>query len=380
MGTSRLVHSFIAGLLLAGAVASLGADTPSRKIVVFKEFETDEVEHEDIIARAGATKIKHLRLINGAVVLAGRGSHDRLARHGSVRRVEDDVEAQALGKLLASQPAEQLPWGVNRIDAELAWATNTGAGIKVAVVDTGIDLSHPDLAANIKGGVNTINPSRSAKDDNGHGSHVAGTIAAVDNSIGVVGVAPKASLYAVKVLGSSGSGWVSDIIEGIQWSVQNGMQVVNMSLGTSSDVVAFHDALTAAYNAGILLVAAAGNSGPGDFTVNYPAKYAEVIAVSATTSSDAIASYSSRGPEVELAAPGTSVYSTYRGGRYATLSGTSMATPHVSGAAALALARGLSRDEARAALQATADDLGSAGRDNLFGYGLVDAEQVGTGL
>ncbi|SFR18261.1 Subtilase family protein [Desulfoscipio geothermicus DSM 3669] len=164
-------------------------------------------------------------------------------------------------------------------------------------MDTGIDLSHPDLLANIKGGYNAIKPNKSPADDNGHGTHVAGIIAAVNDNIGVVGVAPQAELYAVKVLSANGSGYLSDIIEGLEWCITNNMQVINMSLGTSSEVQSFHDAVIKVYNAGIVMVAAAGNSGPGDNTVEYPAKYEEVIAVSATSDNDAIASFSSRGPD-----------------------------------------------------------------------------------
>lgn len=259
----------------------------------------------------------------------------------------------------------------------MVWNTSTADTVKVAIIDTGIDLDHPDLAANVKGGVNTIYSWRTADDDNGHGSHVAGIVAAVNNSIGVVGVGHQIDLYAIKVLNSQGSGYVSDIIEGIQWSINNGIHVINMSLGTSSDIQSFHDAVAAAKNAGITVVAAAGNSGPGDNTVLYPAKYSEVIAVSATNSSDGQPSWSSRGPQVDLAAPGASIYSTYKGGSYATLSGTSMAAPHVAGAAALVLAThpGFSPDQVQSKLQSTADLL-LGFSSNQQGSGLVDAEEA----
>jgi len=230
------------------------------------------------------------------------------------------------------------------------------------------------------GGYNAISPSRNADDDNGHGTHVAGIIAALDNTVGVLGVAPQASLLAVKVLNRRGSGYLSDIIEGIQWSVNNGADVINMSLGTTSNVQSFHDAITAAYNAGVVVVAAAGNSGSRDNTVEYPAKYPEVIAVSATGTNNVIASFSSRGTEVELAAPGMNVPSTYMGGGLKTLSGTSMASPHVAGVAALIIASGVNGVEnVRDRLHQTADDLGAGGKDNLYGYGLVDAEEAATG-
>ena len=340
--------------------------------------------------------MKSLPIANAAVVLAAPANENALKAMPGVLRVEEDAIAHTQakpgtsGKPAPAPPAETLPWGVNKIDADLVWdvdhnlildsGANAGAGVKVAVVDTGIDLTHPDLAANIVGGYNAIDPTKSPTDDNGHGTHVSGIIAGIDNTIGVLGVAPRASLLAVKVLNRQGSGYYSDIIEGIGWSVDNGAQVINMSLGGTYDSTALHSAIVSAVNAGVVVVAAAGNSGPGDNTVGYPAKYPEVIAVSATTSSNTIASYSSRGPEVDLAAPGSSIFSTYKGGAYQTLSGTSMASPHVAGAVALVIASGVSGvDNVRTVLRQTADDLGAAGKDNLYGDGLVDAEQAVTG-
>lgn len=245
-------------------------------------------------------------------------------------------------------------------------------------MDTGIDLAHPDLVANIKGGHNTIKPRKSPADDNDHGTHVAGIIAAVNDNIGVMGVAPQAELYAVKVLSADGSGYLSDIIEGLEWCITNNMQVINMSLGTPMKVQSFHDAVIKVYNAGIVMVAAAGNSGPGDNAVEYPAKYEEVIAVSATGDNDSIASFTSRGPEIELAAPSVGIYSTYTGGGYKTLSGTSMAAPHVTGTAALVIKRGIKGiQNIRSELQTTADKIGTS---ELYGYGLVDAEEAATGF
>lgn len=290
-----------------------------------------------------------------------------------VLRVDPDVVVSASGKPVKPSPdpapAQQTPWGVDRIDAELVWSQNTGQGVKVAVLDTGIDLVHPDLAPNIKGGYNALRPNKSPADDKGHGTHVAGIIAAVNDNIGVVGVAPQAELYAVKVLGANGSGYLSDIIEGLEWCIANNMQVINMSLGTPSEVQSFHDAVIKVYNAGIVMVAAAGNSGPGDNTVEYPAKYEEVIAVSATGDNDAVASFSSRGPEIEMAAPGAGIYYTYKGGGYQTHSGTSMAAP-------LVIKKGIKViQNIRSELQTTADKIGSP---ELYGYGLVDAEDAAT--
>jgi len=275
-----------------------------------------------------------------------------------------------------------LPWGIDKIDAKLVWPSgNTADPVKLAIIDTGIDVKHPDLTANLKGGVSRVGYTTSYNDDNGHGTHVAGIVGAVDNEIGVIGAGPAIDLYAVKVLDRRGSGYLSDVIEGLDWAIAHGMQVVNMSLGTSADVLSFREAVQRVNSAGIVQVAAAGNSGG---SVIYPAAYPEVIAVSATDNTDTIASWSSRGPEVDLAAPGVSIYSTYKGQTYKTLSGTSMAAPHVAGAAALVLNSAIGAYdlngngvwdpiEVQNKLQDKAVDLGSHGFDNLYGWGLVNA-------
>jgi subtilisin family serine protease len=198
-------------------------------------------------------------------------------------------------------------------------------------------------------------------------------VAALDNEIGVIGVAPEAVLYAVKVLGNGGIGWWSDLIAGLQWCVDKGMDVANMSLGaTSAPPDYVFDACDAADKSGLLLVAAAGNESGGP--VIFPAAYDSVIAVSATNSADGLAYFSSIGEEVELAAPGVDIYSTYKDDGYATYSGTSMASPHVAGVAALMIAVGIS--DVRAQLIETADDLGEEGLDWLYGYGLVNAAKA----
>ncbi|MGD2250738.1 MAG: S8 family peptidase [Candidatus Methanofastidiosia archaeon] len=251
-------------------------------------------------------------------------------------------------------------------------------------MDTGIDMDHPDLQANIKGGFNAIVPARKYKDpnnfddDHGHGSHCAGIVAAVDNDIGVVGVAPEAWLYGVKVLDGSGSGYTSDCIEGIEWCTNNGMEVISMSWGSYDDDQALHDTIDAAWNAGAVLVAAAGNEGYENPDL-YPAGYSSVMAISATDSSDNVTSWSNYGSEIEVAAPGASIYSTCKNGGYDTMSGTSMACPHVSGVAALILAvTNYSNSQVRNEIQSTAEDLGASGWDPYYGYGLVDAEAAVT--
>lgn len=388
---------------LVGAILiSEAAPEPlARKIVVFKSG-VEEPAKEALINKFGGEKIKNLRLINGKAVRLTVKAEKDLVRQPGVLRIDDDVVIEVLVKKEGindleelmrpgylkiagtpkPQPLETLPWGVDRVDAELVWPSgNTANPIKVAIVDTGIDVKHPDLVDNLKGGVSTVWYTTSYNDDNGHGTHVAGIAAATDNTIGVIGVGPQIDLYAVKVLNRRGSGYLSDVIEGLDWAINNGMQVVNMSLGTSADILSFREAVQKVNAAGIVQVAAAGNNGG---SVIYPAAYSEVIAVSATDSSDNIASWSSRGPEIDLAAPGVSIYSTYKGQTYKTLSGTSMAAPHVAGSAALVLNTLVGSydansngkwdpSEVQKKLQDRAKDLGTFGFDNLFGWGLVNA-------
>jgi subtilisin len=256
----------------------------------------------------------------------------------------------------------------------------------VAIIDTGIDRDHPDLVDNIAEGVNFVRTkgkvnSNAWEDDNGHGTHCAGIVAALDNTIGVIGVAPGASLYGVKVLNSQGSGSYSDIIKGIEWSVTNGMDVISMSLSGSTDLEALEDACDAAKAVGIVVVAAAGNY--GDTSLPYPAAYDSVISVGATDSSDVLASWSNTGTGLDLVAPGVVIYSTYKGDTYATLSGTSMACPHVAGTAALVLQADptLDADGVQDLLESTADQLWSVDYPStVYGFGLVDAAEAVTGF
>lgn len=307
---------------------------------------------------------------------------DALKNNPNVEAVENDGPVYALQQSLVvegqpSPQAETIPVGVAQIKAPLAWDCSRGKGVKVAVVDTGIDNTHPDLAANYKGGVSFV-PGETPMDGNSHGTHCAGTIAAAINGVGVVGVAPAASLYAVKVLANNGSGQWSWLIAGIDWCINNKMHILSMSLGGGGAPSALETMCNTAFNKGLLLVAAAGNSGPAMGTVGFPGKYKNVIAVSAIDSSNVIATFSSRGPEVELCAPGVNVLSTVPGGGYGTKSGTSMACPHTSGAAAVVW--GSHRFANNVAiwnlLASAADNLGNPGWDPLYGYGRVDVDQA----
>ncbi|MBX9629719.1 MAG: S8 family peptidase [Burkholderiales bacterium] len=298
----------------------------------------------------------------------------------NIAKVEDDGLAYALpveDLLFEGQPsvqAETVPFGIQQVKAPPSWGCSRGKGIKVAVLDTGIDWTHADLSVNVKGAVSFV-PGETPMDGNNHGTHCAGTIAAPINGVGVVGVAPEASVYAVKVLANNGSGNYSWIIAGINWCIQNKMQIISMSLGGDAAPAALEAMCNAAHNAGLLVIAAAGNNGGA---VGAPARYRNVIAVSAIDSSNVIAPFSSRGPEIELCAPGVQVLSTVPGGGYGTMSGTSMACPHVAGAAAVIWgAHRFANNLAIWNLMArTADNLGPPGWDQRYGYGRIDVDQA----
>ncbi|MGD6993500.1 S8 family peptidase [Sutcliffiella horikoshii] len=291
-----------------------------------------------------------------------------LEKNPLVEYVEENVEMHTT--------AQTVPYGVPHIKADVAHAQGvTGSGVKVAVLDTGIDASHEDL--NVVGGASFVSEEPDAlTDGNGHGTHVAGTIAAVNNNTGVLGVAFDVDLYAVKVLSAGGSGTLSGIAQGIEWAIDNDMDVINMSLGGSTGSSTLKQASDNAYNSGIVVVAAAGNS--GSFfglinTIGYPARYDSVIAVGAVDSNNNRASFSSVGSQLEVMAPGVSINSTLPGNQYGELNGTSMASPHVAGAAALLLAQNpdLTNVEVRERLRSTATNLGSSFN---YGYGVINLE------
>ncbi|WP_236406380.1 S8 family peptidase [Microaerobacter geothermalis] len=237
-------------------------------------------------------------------------------------QMEDNIQ-------FSTHQRDFIPWGIRRIGAPNVWGISQGNRVKVAVIDTGIDANHPDLKDRVKESVSFVSGSG---DQNGHGTHVAGTIGASLNHLGIAGAAPEVELYAVKSFQSDGSAFLSDILEGIEWSIQHNMQVMNMSFGTPDPSNILEFGVAEARNAGIILVASAGNSG-GD--AEYPAKYPGVIGIGATTKSNQIASFSSRGEGVNFYAPGVSILSTWLDGTYRNLSGTSMSCAHVTGAVAL---------------------------------------------
>lgn len=380
---------------------------PGQYIVVF----SDDVEDVDgaVDGLESAHGLGHLQTykhaIKGFAATVPDAKLDLIKKDPRVKFVSEDRVVHAYEawsskpgnnarKPGPTQPAEIVPSGVNRIGAENL--TNKGAGVTVAVIDTGIDTSHPDLAGQVVGGVNcSTGKPNNYKDGNGHGTHVAGTIAALDNEIGVVGVASGAKLLAVRVLDNSGNGTWSSVICGIDWVTANAstknIKVANMSLGGggssddncgNTDNDALHQAICESRTAGVTYVVAAGNE--GDNASNHvPSSYDDaVITVSALSDSDGVsgglggvtsfgyaddtfADFSNYGLAVDLGAPGVDIFSTWKGGGYKTISGTSMASPHVAGVVALYIAANPTSNwtQVRDALVANGETLGNGHTD-----------------
>lgn len=267
----------------------------------------------------------------------------------------------------------------------------TGKNVKIGILDSGIDTEHRDIK--VAGGycafVNQCSSGVPYDDNNGHGTHVAGVIAAQANDTGIVGIAPKAELYSIKVLNEIGIGTTGSMIRGIEWAIENNIDILNLSITTTTNDPVMENTLKVAYEKGMLLVGAAGNLGveqPKGNSITYPAKLSSVIAVGAVTDSLAKLPESSTGPEIEIAAPGYAIFSTYpsewdfadgKQDGYTYLSGTSMAAPHVTGVLALYKERfpSMTNVQLRALITSLAKDLGTPGRDSNFGFGLVQYEK-----
>jgi subtilisin len=289
---------------------------------------------------------------------------NKLLKHRGILFIEEDIKIKVHhfpGLFLpyfqqgTIQDVPTIPWGLQKIEAPQAWKKSSGKRVKIGVVDTGADFSHPDLRSSLAGGVNFIQRNRPAYDDNGHGTHIAGTIAADNKSGGIMGVAPKSSIYAVKSFDKNGSAFVSDIILGIDWCVRHKMDIINMSFGMKNRSLSLRDSIRNAYNAGVIVVASSGNDGKAS-NIDYPARFIQTIAVGATDKNRQIASFSNRGKGISIYAPGDKIYSTWLNNGYNTISGTSMATSHISGIVALllSLSPGLSTNRIKSLLKKSA--------------------------
>ena len=340
-----------------------GEATSEVKLILFK----DRV-NKALIEQFDGTILEEYKNIPAVRVSIPENNLIYLKQDHSIKSIENEQKVSIDGQVQE--------WGVTSIKAPIAWHSNyTGKHVKIAVIDSGIN-PHEDLT--IAGGKSFVSYTSSFADDDGHGTHVAGIIAAKNNGIGIVGVAPDAQLYAVKVLDSKGNGYLSNILSGIDWAISNKMDIINLSLGSMDPSPILQATLAEATDSGILVVAAAGNDGnseaSGD-TVAYPAKYDNVIAVAATDSQNRRASFSATGAEVDFAAPGVNIVSTVLNNQYASYSGTSMATAFVTGDLALLkeMYPTMSNSDLLDQLKRTAVDLGTPGWDPLYGNGLIQA-------
>jgi thermitase len=362
---ARIVSLVTGTLILAGILAA--AASAADRIVIKRAPGLTAAERADLRSDAGVRLTETLPVSGVEVVRAQDGDSSRAL--SDLRDDPDVVWAERdQRRSLTADPLEGLEWGLNNvgqsvwgfrgtsdadIDAPEAWTVTRGAGATVAVVDTGVDTGHPDLAANLQPGWDFVEDDADPTDANGHGTHVAGTIAAAENGTGVVGVAPEAHVVPLRVLDADGSGWGSDVAAAFAWAGDHGVRVVNASLGADGITRAERDAIQAHPNT--LYVVAAGNDGADvDTTPQYPCAYsqANVLCVGATDANDAKAGFSNYGAtSVDLFAPGTKVVSTYPRGfssnlintvtasdGFELMQGTSMATPHAAGAAALVAA------------------------------------------
>jgi thermitase len=308
----------------------------------------------------------------------------RQARQDALKRIKERLEANPIiesadynylrkPSFNPNDPRFEKQWNLKRVRAPKAWDKSSGNGVKIGVIDSGIAQNHSDLSNKIADQRDFVNGDGRAKDNDGHGTHVAGIAAAItDNDRGVASTCPGCRLLVAKALTSGG--FDSDIADGIVWAVNHGAKVVNLSLGGPGGSSALGEAVSYASNNGAVVAAAAGNSDTN--TKTYPAAYKNAVAVAATNKNDKRAPFSNYGNWVDVAAPGVKILSTVPGGGYALYSGTSMSTPHVSGLAGLLAAKGLNNSQVRARIENNARDLGPNGEDPYYGEGRIDAARA----
>lgn len=365
----RKIFAFaiIAVMLIAsiGVTAGLASSLNGKRVIIL--YKADVIDQDVGDLEEIGAKIKHRYNIIPAISAdVDEEDIDDIESDEDVVAVFEDMRVHAF-----------LSDSVPQINANYVHSDGvTGSGVKVCIVDTGVDDSHPALNPLIAE-YDFVNGDANAADDNGHGTHVAGIVASTDSTY--KGVAYGASLMAAKVLDAGGSGWASDVMAGIDWCVANGADIISMSLGggaytSTCDSEPIAQSSNNAVNQGVVVFAATGNDGYIN-AIAAPACASKVIAVGAVDKNDGRTPYSNEGTELDIVAPGTGTTSTYLGGGFATLTGTSMATPHASGTAALVLETNpvLTPVEVRTILQDTALDLGATGFDTIYGHGRVDA-------
>jgi subtilisin len=380
-GSLRMIKNIV--LIFCAILVINGTALAADRDVIVGFHQSDVTAEEKLIHDNGGKLKKDFHLINAVSASVPEANIEKMKKDQRIKYIVNDSIFSATDEYSSS-------WGVQYIGSGSVHTQGiNGAGVKIAVLDTGIDYNHSDLKNIYKGGYDFINNDPDPWDDNClsffktcHGTHVSGIIAAEQNEFGVVGVAPGASIYAVKVLDAGGFGHASLVVSGIEWAVANDMNIISMSLESTENNTAVLEAVNAAYNSGILLVAAGGNTDGG--SVQYPAAYDSVIAVAAIDQAGQRASFSPIDSRIEVAAPGVDIYSTVQGG-YNFLTGTSMAAPHVTGVAALIFSTDFAdvnldglrdNEDVREIIRNSAFDAGSPGKDDVYGYGIVDASKA----
>jgi thermitase len=370
---AMLGAAVVLALLLPASALAL----ESRIVVGFEAGEST-VEQVAALRASGVDDLSRAQLVASDIpqldVASIAVDEDNLASVARELSERDDVawvEVDHIARIAVADPLLLQMWGLSALGAPTAWATSRGAGVKVAVIDTGVDSMHPDLDGHVIAGPDYVDGDSNPDDEQGHGTHVAGVIAAVaDNGIGGAGIAPDASVVAIRALDAEGAGYHSWIASGVVWSADNGVKVINLSLGSSEPSIVLEDAIAYAAARGVLVTCASGNDAAS--VLSYPARYEGCTSVGAVDEIDLRADFSDYGEGLDLVAPGVGVLSTVPGG-YERMDGTSMASPHVAGAAALLYAQGLRRGQVLDALKTTAVDIEVTGYDVGTGYGRISA-------
>jgi thermitase len=368
---------------LSGNYSVVGEATSTSLLVKYKA-KTSEATRANIHAQAGTKARRHIGQLGVDVVqVTSSDSVGEIMKKYKARSEVEYVEPNFLAKhfLTPNDSLFSKQWHLQKIEAPKAWDVSQGGFGPIAIIDTGIATNQADLSGAVQVGYNFVNDTTDTNDDNGHGTHVAGIVSATSNNgTGVASIGFKGTLLPVKVLDNTGAGTYGDVASGIVFAVDKGAKIINMSLGGSSSSRTLEEAVKYALARGLIIVAAAGNN--SNSVPVYPAAYSGVVAVSASTEDDNLASFSSYGSNVYVSAPGVSITSTYHSGGYATLSGTSMATPAVSGLIGLALSRGtITPTTALSDLKTTSDKIGpyaydSNGWNQYFGYGRINAAKL----
>jgi len=370
--------ALLTALLSAGAPNAWAQDSTAASVrneLLVRLRPSTQAAAGATLRAAGAVTQHEISALGVVVVRTPPGRSEavaeRLRRSGHFEFVEPNYLAHI--DSLPNDPLYAQQWGMAVVEAPAAWDATRGDGVTIAVVDSGVDASHPDLSGRVIAGFNAITDSADTTDDDGHGTNIAGIAAAVGfNALGVIGVAPAAHIMPVKVVNATGTATYADVAQGIVYATDHGAQVINLSLGGEMPSTTLSAAVTYAAGRGVVLVAAAGNLGTS--SVTYPAAYPDVIAVGASDAQDGPASFSNHGAWLGLLAPGVSIMTTSRGGLYGELSGTSPAAPFVAGAAALLLAANpfLQPPQVTSILELTSKDVGAPGFDAYCGWGRLD--------